>query len=163
MTIFVDTEKLSSTNQAEEAVLLEARAIITRRWKESKPSDCKLTSPEIAGDFVRLHLVPELKREHFIVIFLNNQHQYLSYETLFVGTLDAATVYPREVVKAAMNHNAAAVILAHNHPSGEQEPSKADRTITEHIKAALGLVDVRVLDHLVVGEDVVSFAERGWI
>lgn len=163
MNTVVKLNRTDAITQAEDNVLLEARAIIMRRWKIARPDERKLTSPDIMRDFMRLTLLPELKREHFIVVFLNNQHQYLGYETLFIGTLDAAAVYPREVVKAAIQYNAAAVILAHNHPSGEQEPSKADRMITERLSAALKLVDVRLLDHFVVGEDIVSFAERGWI
>ena len=84
-----------------------------------------------------------------------------AFEKLFRGTIDGASVYPREVVKAALMHNAAAVIFAHNHPSGVAEPSKADEAITKRLKDALSLIDVRVLDHLVVGEEVISFAERG--
>ena len=99
-----------------------------------------------------------------MVLFLDNQHRLLSYETLFVGTIDHTEVHSREVVKAALRYNAAAVIVAHNHPSGECEPSRADRLITERLVKALRLVEIRVLDHVVVGQrDTVSFAERGWI
>jgi len=100
--------------------------------------------------------------EVFAVLFLDQQHRLLVCEEMFRGTINGASVHPREVVKAALRHNAAAVILAHNHPSGVAEPSRADRQITERLMAALALVDVRVLDHVVVGEGaVVSFAERG--
>lgn len=103
-------------------------------------------------------------REVFALLLLDNQHQLLAYQELFEGTLDAAAVYPREVVKMALAHNAAAVILAHNHPSGVAEPSAADQQITQRLVEALALVDVRVLDHLVVGEGApVSFAERGLV
>lgn len=98
----------------------------------------------------------------FSCLFLNSQHYVVKLEELFIGTLDGAAVYPREVVKRALHHNAAAVILAHNHPSGIAEPSQADINITKKLKQALGTVEVRVLDHLVIGHaQVVSLAERG--
>ena len=104
-------------------------------------------------------------REHetFAALFLDNQHRVIAFDELSQGTIDGASVYPREVIKAALRHGAAAVIFAHNHPSGVAEPSAADRTLTERLKAALAQVDIRVLDHFVVGEQVVSFAERGWL
>ncbi len=102
--------------------------------------------------------------EVFACLFLDTRHRLIVYEELFRGTIDGATVHPREVVRRALQHNAAAVILAHNHPSGVAEPSDADRRITRRLQEALALVDIRVLDHLVVGDQVsVSFAERGWI
>ncbi|AHV33810.1 RadC family protein [Aeromonas hydrophila] len=101
-------------------------------------------------------------REVFAALFLDNQHRILAYEELFLGTLSAATVYPRDVVKRALHYNAAALILVHNHPSGYPEPSRADIEITLRLQNALALVDIRILDHLVVGtEGVVSLAERG--
>jgi DNA repair protein RadC len=116
---------------------------------------------------VRQYLSAQLRhqpREVFAVLFLDNQHRLIAYDELFFGTIDGASVYPREVVKKALARNAAAVILAHNHPSGVAEPSQADKRITERLQAALELVDVRVLDHMVVGDgEVVSFAERGFI
>lgn len=104
-------------------------------------------------------------REHetFAALFLDNQHRVIAFDELSQGTIDGASVYPREVIKAALRHGAAAVIFAHNHPSGVAEPSAADRALTERLKAALAQVDIRVLDHFVVGEQVVSFAERGWL
>jgi DNA repair protein RadC len=104
-------------------------------------------------------------REHetFAALFLDNQHRVIAFDELSQGTIDGASVYPREVIKAALKRGAAAVIFAHNHPSGVAEPSAADRALTERLKAALAQVDIRVLDHFVVGEQVVSFAERGWI
>lgn len=101
------------------------------------------------------------EREVFIVMYLDNQHRLLEREILFTGTLSHIEVHPREVLKSALRHNAAAVILAHNHPSGSAEISQQDKHITQRIVKALALVDVRVLDHLVVGNDVVSFAELG--
>ncbi|RBP84707.1 DNA repair protein RadC [Marinomonas rhizomae] len=102
-------------------------------------------------------------REVFALMLLDSQHQLIRFEELFFGTIDAAAVYPREVVKASLNANAAAVILAHNHPSGSAEPSQADINITDTLVRALKLIDVRVLDHIVVGEQCVSLAERGLI
>ncbi len=104
------------------------------------------------------------QQEVFGILFLNSQHQLLMFEELFVGTIDEASVYPREVVKKALAVNAAAVIFTHNHPSGIAEPSDADKLITQRLKNALGLVDIRVLDHMIVGDkQVVSFAERGML
>jgi DNA repair protein RadC len=106
----------------------------------------------------------DLSHEVFAALFLDNQHRVIRFAPLASGTLDGAAVYPREVVKAALKHGAAAVIFAHNHPSGVAEPSAADRSLTERLKSALALVDIRVLDHFVIGEGTpVSFAERGWI
>ncbi len=105
---------------------------------------------------------PGLEREEFRVLYLNNQNQLIAGETLFTGTINRTEVHPREVIKRALYHNAAAVVLAHNHPSGEVTPSKADRLITERLVQALGLVDIRVPDHLIVGgNQVFSFAEHG--
>jgi len=103
------------------------------------------------------------EREVFAVLFLDNQNQLLSYQELFYGTVDSASVYPREVAKAALKTNAAAVIFAHNHPSGVAEPSTSDKRITSRLIDALKLLDIRVLDHVVVGSTCVSFAERGLI
>ena len=103
------------------------------------------------------------EREVFLILYLDNQNRLLECETLCTGTINHTEVHPREVVKLALRHNAAAVILAHNHPSGETEPSKQDRNITQHLVNALAMVEVRVLDHLIVGIDVLSFAERGWL
>lgn len=114
---------------------------------------------------VRRYLTARLRhqaREVFACLFLDNRHRVIHFDELFFGTIDAASVYPREVVKRALAHNAAALILAHNHPSGVAEPSLADQQITRRLIDALALVDIRVLDHMVVGDrEVVSFAERG--
>lgn len=99
--------------------------------------------------------------EVFACLFLDNRNRVLTFEKMFYGTIDGASVYPREVVRMALKKNAAAVIFAHNHPSGVAEPSRADEQITQRLKEALALVDVRVLDHFIVGDEVVSFAERG--
>ncbi|WP_336220720.1 RadC family protein [Citrobacter amalonaticus] len=121
------------------------------------------TSSDATRDWLRLQLAP-LEREVFMVLLLDNQHHLLAHEILFSGTINHTEVQPREVVKFALHHNAAAVILAHNHPSGDCEPSKADRVITERLVKALALIDIRVLDHFVVGHrEILSFAERGWL
>jgi DNA repair protein RadC len=101
-------------------------------------------------------------QEVFACLFLDNRHRVIAFEELFRGTIDAASVYPREVVRRALEHNAAAIIAAHNHPSGVAEPSRADESLTRRLRDALALVDVRMLDHFVVGDgETVSFAERG--
>lgn len=120
-----------------------------------------LNSAETARQYVRAQLRHQ-RQEVFAVLFLDNQHRLLAYKELFYGTIDGASVYPREVVRQALAHNAAAVILAHNHPSGVAEPSQADLRLTERLQSALDLVDVRVLDHFVVGDtEVTSFAQQG--
>ncbi|WP_351189868.1 DNA repair protein RadC [Shewanella sp. TB4-MNA-CIBAN-0142] len=118
------------------------------------------TNPQTTKDFLTYKL-GGYEREVFGVMMLNNQHQLIEFRELFFGTIDSASVYPREVVKAVLEVNAAAVIFSHNHPSGESEPSEADKRITQKLKDALGLIDVRVLDHIIVGKSPVSFAERG--
>lgn len=115
-------------------------------------------------DETRRYLAAQLQsypHEVFACLFLDNRNRVIVFEKLFFGTIDGASVYPREVVRMALKHNAAAVIFAHNHPSGVAEPSRADEQITQRLKAALDLVDIRVLDHIVIGDEVVSFAERG--
>jgi DNA repair protein RadC len=115
-------------------------------------------------DDTRAYLRAQLQsypHEVFACLFLDNRNRVLTFEKMFYGTIDGASVYPREVVRKAIEKNAAAVIFAHNHPSGVAEPSSADEQITRRLKDALSLVDVRVLDHMVIGDDVVSFAERG--
>lgn len=120
-----------------------------------------LTSPGAVRQYLRSRLA-HLPHEVFACLFLDNQHRVIAFEELFQGTLDSASVYPREVVKRALSLNAAALILTHNHPSGVAEPSQADQMLTRRLKEALALVDIRVLDHLVVGDgEPVSFAERG--
>jgi len=120
-----------------------------------------LTSPQVVRDFLRIKL-GTLEHEIFAVIHLDAQHRVIEYVEMFRGTVTQTSVYPREIVKDALAHNCAAVILVHNHPSGVAEPSRADELLTKTLKSALALVDVRVLDHLLVaGADVLSFAERG--
>ncbi len=118
-------------------------------------------------DHVKQYLLSQLQhqeREVFAVLLLDSQHQLIDYQELFFGTINAASVYPREVVKMALSHNAAAVILAHNHPSGITEPSRADHHITRELIKALKTVDINVLDHFIIGDNtMLSFAEQGWI
>jgi len=134
-----------------------------RHLQQQLQASDALTSPADTRRYLESRL-RHLPHEVFACLFLDNRHRVICFEELFRGTIDGASVYPREVVKHALAHNAAALILAHNHPSGVAEPSQADRQITDHLKRALALVDIRVLDHIVVGEgEPVSLAERGWI
>jgi DNA repair protein RadC len=122
-----------------------------------------LASPGDTGRFL-LSRLRDHRQEVFAVLFLDNRHRVIAFEELFHGTIDGASVHPREVVRRTLHHNAAALILSHNHPSGVAEPSDADRRITERLRAALALIDVRVLDHLVVGDgECCSMAERGML
>ncbi|MCI0749044.1 MAG: DNA repair protein RadC [Nevskiales bacterium] len=144
-------------------VQLQAAVEMARRYLgEALSERAVLKDPAAVKRYLQAEL-REQRHEIFAALFLDNQHRLLAFQSLAHGTIDGASVYPREVVKAALRHGAAAVIFAHNHPSGVAEPSAADRQLTEHLKAALSLVDIRVLDHFVVGEQVVSFAERGWL
>lgn len=134
-----------------------------RHLAEKLKTGVEITSPEITRDFL-LATMRAYHQEVFACLYLDTQHRLIHFHVHFFGTVDGASVYPRELVKEALKHNAAAVILTHNHPSGVAEPSSADRAITLRIKSALELVDVRVLDHMVVGDgEVISFAERGLI
>ena len=120
-----------------------------------------LTSPNAVRDYLRLKLAG-LEHEVFVCVFLDSQNRVMAFDELFRGTLAQTSVYPREVAKAALRHNAAAVIFAHNHPSGVAEPSRADELLTSALKSALALLDIRTLDHFVVASDkITSFAERG--
>lgn len=120
-----------------------------------------LSNPDDTRDYLKARL-RGYAHEVFACLFLDSRHRVISLDELFHGTLDGASVHPREVVKRALAHNAAAVILAHNHPSGVAEPSESDRMITQRLKEALGLVDIRVLDHFIIGDGrAVSLAERG--
>ncbi len=132
-----------------------------RHMLEGLQKGSALASPQDTQRYL-LHRMRDYPQEVFSCLFLDNKHRILAFEEMFHGTIDNASVYPREIVRRALQYNAAALILAHNHPSGDPEPSVADRAITAKIKAALALVDVRVLDHCVVGDNrCVSFAEMG--
>lgn len=140
-----------------------ARELVRRWLGEELQSRNALTSPAAVRDYLRLALA-DREHEVFVVLFLDAQHRVLSSEEMFRGTLTQTSVYPREVVKAALRANAAAVIFAHNHPSGVAQPSQADELLTRTLKDALALVDVKVLDHFIVaGTSTLSFAERGLI
>lgn len=141
--------------------LLQAILEMSRRYlyEDIQRGDV-LSNPEQT----RRYLIAQLQactQEIFACLFLDNRHRIIAFEKMFYGTIDGASVYPREVVKLALKKNSAAVIFAHNHPSGIAEPSKADQAITWRLKEALALVDIRVLDHIVIGDKAVSFAERG--
>jgi DNA repair protein RadC len=143
------------------AQLAAAVELARRAARETLRRGDALTSPEAVRDYLRLTLSARAN-EVFACLFLDSQHRLIAAEELFQGTLAQTSVYPREIVKAALSHNAAAVIFAHNHPSGVAEPSRADELLTQSLKSALALIDVRTLDHFIVaGGEVVSFAERG--
>ena len=141
---------------------LQAALELTRRhYQELMMTGSALSNPRATREFLRSRL-RDLPHEVFCCVYLDNRHRVIAFKELFRGTIDGASVHPREVVKEALARNAAAVILVHNHPSGLAEPSQADELITRRLKEALGLVDIRVLDHLVVGDGgCESFAERG--
>ena len=142
----------------EQDVLAAAEGILKgkleRQGSISRPTD--------ASDFLRMRL-GALLHEEFHVLWLDNRHRILDCQKLFTGTIDGASIYPREVVRAALNINACAAIFAHNHPSGVAEPSAADRAITKELREILSLIGVRILDHIVVGAECVSMAGRGLI
>ena len=143
------------------AELQAAVAISRRQLTESLKAGPSLASPRATCDFLSAKL-RDLEHEVFCCLYLDKRHRLIEYEELFRGTIDGASVHPREIVKLALQRNSAAVIVAHNHPSGIAEPSQADELITHRVKEALGLVDIRLLDHIIVGDGVsVSFAERG--
>ena len=150
----------ASLPSSAQQTIQKALILLERQLREPGAS---FTSRHAVRDWLRLQFAT-LDREAFTVLWLDNQHRLIAHDTLFLGTVNAVTVHPREVVKSGLKNNAAAVVLAHNHPSGEAEPSKADRLITERLQQALELVDIRLLDHLVIGGmDIASFAERGWL
>ena len=147
----------SSRLATPEEIIAAARDHMSRRVRRGT----RLTSPKATRDYLSLKL-GTLEREVFAVIFLDKRHRLISYQERFQGTIDGASVHPREGVKEALKQNAAAVILAHPHPSGVAEPSAADEAITQRLREALALVDIRILDHVIVaGGDTTSFAERG--
>lgn len=148
---------VKSTEEAE--ILAKAFEIMDRRVERGEP----LSDPKAAGRYFQAKL-KERKQEVFAVLFLDTRHRPVGYRELFFGTIDGAEVHPREIVRAALEHNAAALIVGHNHPSGESEPSTADRVVTARLKKALTLIDVRLLDHFVIGDGPpVSLALRGWV
>ena len=140
-----------------------AKELVKRWLGEELKRGAVLTQPAAVRDYLRILLTNE-EREIFVVIYLDAQHRMIVSERAFLGTLTQTSVYPREIVRAALRHNAAAVIFAHNHPSGVVEPSRADEALTQALKRALAMVDVRVLDHFIVANPaILSFAEKGLI
>ncbi len=153
--------KVKGLGAAKLAQLAAVLELSRRTLGEEMRSRSALTSPQAVRDYLRLALGAR-QHEVFVALFLDAQHRVLSTEELFRGTLTQTSVYPREIVKEALKANAAAVIFAHNHPSGVAEPSQADELLTRQLKEALAMVDVKVLDHFIVaGRATLSFAERG--
>lgn len=143
----------------EDDILTMAKQLARRRLAKGRSIGCSTS----AARYLRT-IMQGYEREVFAVVFLDTRHRVIAFEELFQGTVDAAAVYPREVVKRALELSATAVLLTHNHPSGAPDPSEFDRLITRRLSQALGLIDIRVLDHMVVGtEGSVSLAERGWL
>lgn len=160
LTLIETTDFKAARIAQENRVIEKALQILDQRIFTRGP---ELTSPSLVADYLKLQLAQQ-DHEVFGVVFLDAKHRVLQFEVLFHGSIDGASVYPRQVVKRALAHNAAAVILTHNHPSGRPQPSQADRTLTARLKETLALVEVRVLDHLIVGEGrPLSLAEYGWI
>ncbi|WP_243040698.1 RadC family protein [Dyella sedimenti] len=155
--------RLRGIGPAKRARLVAALELARRVLAEQLAERPTLGNPHDSGDYLRAQL-RHLPYEVFVCLFLDNRHRVLAFEELFRGTVDGASVHPREVVRACLRHNAAAVIFAHNHPSGVAEPSPADHAITRELRDALQLVGVRVLDHLVIGHGApVSMAARGML
>jgi len=158
-----DTMRLRGIGPAKRARLVAALELARRTLAEQLTDRRPLGNPRESGSYLSAKL-RHLPYEVFGCLFLDNRHRVLAFEELFRGTIDSANVHPREVVRACLRHNASAVILAHNHPSGVAEPSAADRSITRQLRDALELVGVRVLDHLVIGSgEPVSMAMLGLI
>ena len=156
-----DLKSVKGLGSAKRASLEAALELARRSMREQLRDGTALTSPSAVRDYLRLALA---SREHevFVCIWLDAQHKVIDIQEPFRGTLTQTSVYPREIVKAALAANAAAVIFAHNHPSGVAQPSQADELLTRNLKEALALVDVKVLDHFIVaGNQAISFAERG--
>lgn len=153
-----ETESYEAKEPITKADIIEtARDILSAQISQTDA----LTNPKAVSEYLVTQFAG-LEHEVFSILLLDNRHRVLKYEELFRGTIDGCTVHPREVVKTALYANAAALIFAHNHPSGIPEPSRADIQLTKRLTDALALVDIRVLDHLVVGGvETVSFAERG--
>ena len=159
----VQFDKIDGIGLAKFAQLKGVAELARRYFSRRIVEEPSLVTPLMTREFLQSQLMDE-EREIFMVIFLDNQNRVLKHSRLFSGTLSHVEVHPREIVREAIKVNAAAVILAHNHPSCSPEPSKADRLITERVVKCCGFMDIRVLDHLVIGRGAyVSFAERGWI
>ena len=145
---------------SEQEIIDDALRILEKRMKNRMPSEY-ISCPQDSISYLKLKTA-SLEHEAFTVMFLNNRHGIIEIEQMFTGTIDSSSVYPREVMKMALKYNSAAVILSHNHPSGIAEPSQSDIAITKRLKDALAFVDVRVLDHIIIGGTThYSLAERG--
>jgi len=156
-----ELSKLKGLGPARACALVAALELGTRHLALRLERGEALTDPRKAGDYFARRLRP-LQHEVFACLFMDNQHQLLAYEELFTGSLDGAEVHPREVLKICLKHNAAAVIFGHNHPSGNPQPSAADRAVTARLKQALALLDIRCLDHFIIGDgQPTSMAELG--
>lgn len=154
---------IAGMGDAKYAALQAVFELSRRAMIETLQRDSALTSPKDTQNYL-LHVLANEQREVFWCLFLDNQHRVIASEALFYGTIDQASVYPREVIRACIQHNAAAVIFAHNHPSGSAEPSQADKRMTTQLGKALALIDIRMLDHIIVaGSITVSMAEMGMI
>lgn len=148
----------ATSSRSDDRIITKAIALLEQRLYASGPA---LSDPTAARDYLRLQLMQE-PNEVFAVVFLTTQHQVIACETLFRGTVDAADIHPRVVVQRALLLNAAALLVAHQHPSGSTKPSAADRALTSRLRMALDLIDVRLLDHLVIGKgEPYSFARHG--
>jgi len=157
--LYFKTESGHYRTAREDDVIAEATSIYDRYFIRGTD----MNSHVKAREYIKLKLA-SLEHEVFVCLFLDNHHRLISFDEMARGTIDGASVYPREIVKTALQHNAAAIIFAHNHPSGLTEPSMADKAITTKLKKALKLINVRVLDHFIIGEgNPYSFAENGLI
>ena len=159
MKVETETPATYTATADDDAIIAQACAIIDKRFATGET----LTDPSAAGAYFKVKIGGS-RREVFAVLFLDTRHRMLAFEEMFYGTIDGAEVHPREVVRRALELNAAAVIIGHNHPSGAPDPSSADRAVTQRLKQSLALVDVRLLDHFVCGSGApVSMAARGMI
>ncbi|QXL83414.1 DNA repair protein RadC [Comamonas sp. NLF-1-9] len=158
-----DLKRIKGLGPAKRAELLAVMELARRALAEQLQTRAVLDTPQAVREYLQLHLARQ-PHEVFALLLLDSQHRLLAYEELFRGTLTQTAVYPREVVLRALHHGAAAVVLAHNHPSGSLAPSRADEQLTQTLKSALALVDVRVLDHIIVAAGgALSMAERGLV
>jgi len=174
--LLTDTGSLSALLSASEENFCQHKGLGQAKYVQMKAVvemsrrylDEKMKRGDVLNNASEVENYLKLKLRHypyevFACVFLDNKHRVIEFEELFRGTIDSASVHPREVIRRVIHHNAAAVIFSHNHPSGVAEPSQADQRITDRLKHALSFIDVRVLDHFIIGDDIVSFAQRGLI
>jgi DNA repair protein RadC len=154
---FRDATAGATMKEREDQIVADALRIVERRCRKA---GSLLSSPKAMRDFLTLEM-RGLEHEEFGMIFMDQRHRYIAREVLFRGTIDGAAIHPRECVKLALQHNTAAICLFHNHPSGQSSPSQADELITIRLKEAFALIDVRLVDHVIVGSTIFSFAEAG--